>query len=149
MNTMCLGASFMYRLNRVGDKTEPCGTPACISLGVDISPSTKTLNLRCERKESISLIKLFEKSNLDNLYSKPECYMVSKAFSTSKNTVAVDILWLKLRVTWSVSCIHCSVVLWHAQKPNWLAAAYWAHSAASQCHSHWMLMLWLWGSYEL
>jgi hypothetical protein len=29
----------------------------------------------------------------------------------SKNTAAVDILLLKLRVTWSVSLIHCSVVL--------------------------------------
>jgi hypothetical protein len=38
MNTLRYGASLMYILNRVGDKTEPCGTPACISLGVDILP---------------------------------------------------------------------------------------------------------------
>jgi hypothetical protein len=44
---------------------------------------------------------------------------VSKAFSISKNTSAVNILLLKLRVTWSVSLIHCNVVLWHARKPNW------------------------------
>jgi hypothetical protein len=43
-----------------------------------------------------------------------------KAFSMSKNTAAIDILLLKLRVMWSVSLIHCSVVLWHTQKPNWL-----------------------------
>jgi hypothetical protein len=39
----------------------------------------------------------------------------------SKNTGAVDIFLLKMRVTWSVSLIHCSDVLWCARKPNWLA----------------------------
>jgi hypothetical protein len=57
----------MYKLYRVGDRTEPCGTPACMYLGVDISPSIETLNFHCERKELIRLIKLVEKFNLDNL----------------------------------------------------------------------------------
>jgi hypothetical protein len=105
------GASFMYMLKRVGDRTEPCGTPACISLGVDISPSTETLNFHSERKEPIRWITLVENSNFDNLYSRPECHVVSKAFSMCKNTTAVDILLLKLRVWYSVSLIHCSVVL--------------------------------------
>jgi hypothetical protein len=119
--TPCVwGASFIYILKRVGDKTEPCGTPACITLGVDISPSTETLKFFCVRKEPISLIKLFENSNLDNFYSKPECHVLSQAFSMSKNTAAVDILLLKLRVKWSVSLMHCSIVLWRPQ-PNWLA----------------------------
>jgi hypothetical protein len=48
----------------VGDRTEPCGTPACMYLGVDISPSTETLNFRSERKELISFV---EKFNFDNL----------------------------------------------------------------------------------
>jgi hypothetical protein len=30
-------------------------------------------------------------------------------------------LLLKLRVTWSFSLIHCKVMLWHAQNPNWPA----------------------------
>jgi hypothetical protein len=51
----------------VGDKKEPCGTPACIHLGVDISPSAETLNFRCKRNELMSLIILVEKFNLDNL----------------------------------------------------------------------------------
>jgi hypothetical protein len=46
---------------------------------------------------------------------------VSKVFSISKNTAAVDILLLKLRVTWSSSLMHGNVVLWRARKPNWLA----------------------------
>jgi hypothetical protein len=45
--------------------------------------------------------------------------VVSKAFSMSKNTVAIDILLFKFRVTWSVSLINCSVMLWRAWKPNW------------------------------
>jgi hypothetical protein len=44
----------MYILERVGARTEPCSIPARISLGVDISLSTETLNLRCERKELMS-----------------------------------------------------------------------------------------------
>jgi hypothetical protein len=46
----------MYKLYRVGDRTEPCGTPAYIYiyLGVDISPSTETVNFHCERKELIT-----------------------------------------------------------------------------------------------
>jgi hypothetical protein len=57
----------MYKLYRVGDRTEPCGTPACMYLGVDISPFTETQNFLCERNEPVSLIKLFENCNLDNL----------------------------------------------------------------------------------
>jgi hypothetical protein len=91
------GASIIYMLYKVGDRTEPWGTSARISLGIDISPSTETLNLLRERKELMSWIKLVENSNLDNLYSKPDCHAVSKAFLTSKNTAAIDILLLKLR----------------------------------------------------
>jgi hypothetical protein len=99
---------YMYR---VGDRTEPCGTPAFMYLGVDIFPSTETLNFLCERNDPTSLMKLVENCNLDNLWSKPGCHVVSKAFSISKNTAAVDILLFKCRVTWSASLIHCSVVL--------------------------------------
>jgi hypothetical protein len=73
----------MYKLYDVGDRTEPSGTPSCISLGVDNSPSTETLNLRCDRKDPISLVKLFENSNFDNLHSNPEFHVVLEAFSMS------------------------------------------------------------------
>jgi hypothetical protein len=43
------GLSLMYKLHIVGDRTEPCGTLACMYFGVDISPSTETLNFLCER----------------------------------------------------------------------------------------------------
>jgi hypothetical protein len=48
---------------------------------------------------------------------------VTKAFSISKNTAALDILLLKFKVTWSTSLIHCSVVLWLSRNPNWLAVS--------------------------
>jgi hypothetical protein len=73
------GISFIYRLYRVWTRTEPFGTPACISRGEYSSPTTVIPNLLLEKNELISLIKLDEKCNLDSLYSKPECYVVSKA----------------------------------------------------------------------
>jgi hypothetical protein len=99
-------------LNSRGDRTEPC-----IILGVDISPSTKTENFLLEKKELTSFVKLAEKSILDNLYSKPVCHVVSSAFLISMITTAIDML-LKLRVTWSVSFMHCKVVLWRARNPT-------------------------------
>jgi hypothetical protein len=80
-------------------------------------PSIETLNFHWERKELVSLIKLVENSHLDNLYSNPLCHAVSNAFSISKNTAAVDISLLKLKVTWSVSLIH-NIVLWRARNPD-------------------------------
>jgi hypothetical protein len=79
------------------------------------------LNFQLVRKEVISLMRLVEKANSDNLWSRPECHVLWKAFSVYRNTAAVDMLLLKFRVMWSASLIHWSVVLWSARKPNWLA----------------------------
>jgi hypothetical protein len=59
----------------------------------------KTLNFLPVRKESICLMRLVESStsNSDNLYSKPECHVVSIYKNT--RTAAVDLLLLKFRVT--------------------------------------------------
>jgi hypothetical protein len=54
----------MYKLYSIGDRTEPWGTLACISIRVGISPSTWTLNFPLERNELISLTVLAEKFNL-------------------------------------------------------------------------------------
>jgi hypothetical protein len=37
---------------------------------------------------------LVKKSDSDNLYSRPECHVLSKAFSISQNRAAVEILLL-------------------------------------------------------
>jgi hypothetical protein len=34
----------MYKWYKVGNRTERCGTPACVFLGVDFSLSTEALN---------------------------------------------------------------------------------------------------------
>jgi hypothetical protein len=73
---------------------------------VDSSSSTITLNYLWERNEFISLIKVGEICNSDNLYSKPGCHVVSYAFSIPKKTVAVNMSLLKFKVTWSVSRMH-------------------------------------------
>jgi hypothetical protein len=73
------GVSFINKLYGVGDRTEPCGTPARIYLGMDILP----LNFSSEGNELISLTRLVKNSSLDNLYSKAGCHTVSKAFLKS------------------------------------------------------------------
>jgi hypothetical protein len=88
------------------------------------------LNFLWERKEQISLIRLVGIFNLHNLYSKPRCHVVSKAFSISKNTAAVDLLFLKFEVMWSASLIHSSAVLWWERKSHWLALS---RSLSSMC----------------
>jgi hypothetical protein len=66
-------------------------------------------------------MRLVENFNSNNLYSRPECHVVSKAFLISKNTAAVDILFFKFRGTWSARLIHLNIVLWSARKPQWPA----------------------------
>ena len=40
----------MYNKNKVGDKTEPWGTPALILSGFDMAPSTRTAIERSDKK---------------------------------------------------------------------------------------------------
>jgi hypothetical protein len=47
--------------------TEPCGTLACIYSGVDNSPNTEIQNFYCERSKVVSLIKVVENANVDDL----------------------------------------------------------------------------------
>jgi hypothetical protein len=78
---------------------EPCVTPACISQCADILPSMETMNFLFERNKLLSLIMLFESCNLDNLYNKLGCCVVSKVSSISKNIGAIYTLLLKFNVT--------------------------------------------------
>jgi hypothetical protein len=90
--------------------TVPCGgqerTLWFLVLGVDISPLTKTPNFLWERIELIGLIKLIDNFNFDNLYNKPECHVVSRAFLTFKNTTAVIRLLFKFKIVWSLSLVN-------------------------------------------
>lgn len=75
----------------MGDRMETLGNPACISLGLQILPSTETFTFLSERRELISLIILVEHFNLCDLHNKSDSYVVSIAFSISKNTAVVQV----------------------------------------------------------
>jgi hypothetical protein len=107
-------------LYNTGARTEPWGTPALIFFFAYKITLLPRLYLSVT-KETNSLIRLVENSNSDNLYSRPECHVVSKTFSIPKKTAGVYILLLQFRVAWSTSLIHWSAVLWSAPKPNRLA----------------------------
>jgi hypothetical protein len=64
-----------------------------------------------EKKRAYKLDYTDRKFNLDNLYRKPRCHVVSNAFSMSKNTAALDMLLLIFKVTRFVSLTRWSVVL--------------------------------------
>jgi hypothetical protein len=98
MSSRCRGAACrpMFSLYNIGARTEPWSTPAAIFLGVENSPSTETLQFLSVRKEAISLMRLVENSTSDNLYSRPECHVVSKGFSIPKNTAASTYYWWNL-----------------------------------------------------
>jgi hypothetical protein len=93
--------------------------PLLVSLGVGILPSTETLNIFLRKKKLLSLFRLIENFNTENLHSNRGRNIVSKALSIFRNTAAIDMVLLKLNVMWFVSLIHLSVVLWRARKPNW------------------------------
>jgi hypothetical protein len=60
---------FVLVLYNIWEWTEPSVASVCISLGVEISPSTETVDFRSDTKELISLIKLVENFNLIKLIS--------------------------------------------------------------------------------
>jgi hypothetical protein len=70
----------VYELYSMGNRTGPCGIPACIYFSTDLSPSTETLNFRCDRNELISLITRVENCSTGNLQSKSWCHVVSQPF---------------------------------------------------------------------
>jgi hypothetical protein len=120
-SSRCRLPSFVCRLYNTGARPDPWWAPVTNCLGLENSPSTKILNSLPARK-AISLMKLVENYNSEHLYSRPECHGVSEASSTSNITVAVDMLLLKFRMTWSENPLICwSVVLWCDRQVKWLA----------------------------
>jgi hypothetical protein len=110
----------LYNTIKYWDKNRTLKQPWPCFPGVDNAPDTGILNFLLVRKEAISLMRPAESCNSDSLYNRPDCRVVSKAFTISKNTEAIDIS-LKFRVMWFVSLIHWIVVLRCARKTNWLA----------------------------
>jgi hypothetical protein len=84
------GMSFIHKLYRVGDRTDPYGTPLVFLSGSRHFSFNRNSEFSVS-KEIISLIMLAENFKENNFYKKPGCLLVSKAFSMSKNTAAVGI----------------------------------------------------------
>ena len=61
------------------DRTEPCDTTVCVSVGVVILFLTEVLNFLFDRKELIRLVVLPEKFYFSKSYKKERCHAVSKA----------------------------------------------------------------------
>jgi hypothetical protein len=87
-------------------------THATISLGIDNSPSTMTINFLSVRKEAISLMRFV---------TNAMCHVVLEAFSISKTQHCQHTFVEIFGNMPSTSLVHWSVILWSARKPNWLA----------------------------
>lgn len=74
----------------VGDKIDPCGSPALIVSAADSVLLTETTNVLSERKFAMIAHRYFGILDWRSLNIKPLCQTVSNAFSTSKMTNPVD-----------------------------------------------------------
>jgi hypothetical protein len=74
----------MYKLYNTGARAEHYCTLAAIYLGDESSPSAENLNVLLVKNDSISLTRLAENCSSDNLYSRPGCHVLSKAFSSPR-----------------------------------------------------------------
>jgi len=61
----------MYRLFRLGAKTELHGTPDCIPGDADSSPSTESRNIVLDGNKLITLIMLTGKCNSEISHNRP------------------------------------------------------------------------------
>ncbi len=83
--------SLMNRRKRVGDRTEPCGTPLLIGLGRFRGRTSTTAEIeRSERKLEIKEQKEGEKPKEGSLESKDLRQTLSKAFDMSSATEKVS-----------------------------------------------------------
>jgi len=111
-----VGMSFVYIMNKVGDRQEPCGTPAFASRVVDKQFSYLTTNFLFSRNDLISLIWPIGMSIVCILYNKPSCHTVSNALARSMNTAAVCSFWLRFMLMRSIRLVSCVVVEWPCRK---------------------------------
>ena len=84
------GMSLVYKLNNVGLRTEPCGTPAAIVPGGERELWTLILKVLFLRNDCMERIKLWGNSRAISLYRRPSCHTLSKALSTSRKAATVN-----------------------------------------------------------
>ena len=73
----------MKRRKRVGERTQPCGTPAFTSCKEEVTPSTRTQKDLLYKKEEIRLQVLGGMPKDGSLDSNLSCHTLSKAFEIS------------------------------------------------------------------
>jgi hypothetical protein len=86
----------------------------------------------------MSLIKLVENSNSDNLYSKPESCGIKGFFKVQEHHAHRHFFLLKSSGMWSVRLIYGSVTHWHDVVRIFICCCLW-------CLVHWALVL-LWST---
>ncbi len=80
----------MNNRKRVGDRTDPCGTPLFIGLGLEYWPSTTAEIERPERKLEMKVQREGKNTKEGSLESKDLCQTLSKGFDMSKTTEKVS-----------------------------------------------------------
>lgn len=78
----------------VGARQDPWGTPARTARGEESWSSMRTQKQRFDKNDEIVLMIHGGMFKVDILYMRPSCQTLSNAFSTSRNTDAVD--WRRL-----------------------------------------------------
>ena len=117
------GKSFMYRENKSGPNTEPCGTPYFKGSKSDLELFTQTSCCRFDRNEETSLRVSFNSSYSSNLCRRRSWLITSNALAKStKRTAQKPLLFM---CVWHLSANLVSA-LWHewcSLKPDWLGCS--------------------------
>jgi hypothetical protein len=95
----------------VQDRTGPCDTLVCISVGVDVLFLIEVLNFMFDRKELISLIVL-PKSLISISHTTNQGAMQCQRLFDVRDTLTMKKLLIKLKIKWSLNrhILRCRVV---------------------------------------
>ena len=104
------GISFMYDMNRIGERQDPWGTPAIGVLGVEKSEPTRTEYVLSKLNDCTRLTTEGGTCSWSSLYSSPSCHTLSNAFSKSRNTAAVRSSRFVALARWSITFVSWLVV---------------------------------------
>ncbi|GBP78553.1 hypothetical protein EVAR_61564_1 [Eumeta japonica] len=115
-----VGMSSVYTPYKHEDRQLPCGTPAWMGRGSEVTSSTAMKKLRPSRNDttvrtSAGGVSVFFKS----LYNSPECHTRSNAFSISRKTPTVRRPRLCLAAMWWRTLARWSVVECLLRNPNY------------------------------
>jgi hypothetical protein len=101
--SVCSSKSLIKSKKRVGEMTEPCGTPALIEEGVEMAPSTQADMNRLDKKLDNHEINKGWMPKEGNLARRHLCQTLSKALLMSKATTLTSPKLLRARDQWCVT----------------------------------------------